>query len=224
MKLYSNYHLYKLPYYYLETIKQIDFCRDGVVLLDEFWKICDARLSRKASNRVVADILARSRKRQLIYIFTAQVLDSVDKRIKKVTDFSSYPLEIGQLGNTTKVLIFRTAVFKNSNFMKQFYFDRWIPQSCYNSFEEIDTIDDTSDENPAQPPKLMWQEGTSRCAKCKFVMTQTDHQCPQCEGTEFIPIEPMYFNDWETADRFATEYWEKLLNKEGITDTEDGVI
>jgi intein/homing endonuclease len=147
MKLYSNYHLYKLPYYYLETIKQIDFCRDGVVLLDEFWKICDARLSRKASNRVVADILARSRKRQLIYIFTAQVLDSVDKRIKKVTDFSSYPLEIGQFGNTTKVLIFRTAVFKNSNFMKQFYFDRWIPQSCYNSILPDQNVFFFNDDN-----------------------------------------------------------------------------
>jgi len=35
MKIYSNYRLYKLPYYYLETIKQIDYCKDGVVLLDE---------------------------------------------------------------------------------------------------------------------------------------------------------------------------------------------
>lgn len=223
MKLYSNFHLYKLPYYYLETIRQIDFCRDGVVLLDEFWKICDARLSRKASNRVVADILARSRKRHLIYIFTAQVLDSVDKRIKKVTDFSAYPLEIGQLGTTTKVLIFRTAMFKNSNFMKQFYFNRWIPQSCFNSYEEIDTIDDTDDENPAKPPKLIWQEGTFRCNKCKFVMTQTDPECPECQGKDFTPIEPIFFDTWEEADAFGSAYWEKLLNREQVIDTEDGI-
>jgi hypothetical protein len=136
----------------------------------------------------------------------------------------SYPLEIGQFQNTIKVLIFRTAVFKNSNFMKQFYYNRRIPESCYDSYEEIDTIDDTGDENPVQPPKLMWQEGTSRCNKCKFVMTQTDKECPQCQGTEFTPIEPMFFDDWVTADTFATAYWEKLLNKEQIVDTEDDGI
>lgn len=221
MKVFSNYHLYKVPYYYLETIRQLDFCHNGVVLLDEFWKICDSRLSRKASNRVVGDILARSRKRQLIYIFTAQVIDSVDKRIRKVTDFSSYPMLMGKNESTIKCLIFRTGYCKNSNFLKVFYFDTWLPMSVYNSYEEIDTIDDTSDENPPKQPKLMWQEGTFRCNKCKFVMTQTDPECPQCQSKDLIPIEPMFFETWEEADAIATTYWERLLNREAITDTEE---
>lgn len=193
----------------------------GVVGLDEFWRICDSRLSRKTSNKVVGDILTKSRKRHLIYIFTAQVLDSVDKRIRKVTDFGCYPLMLGTNETTTKCLIFRTANFRPSNFMKTMYFDNWLPQMTYNSFEEPDMIDDVGDENPPKPPKLMWQEGTFKCGKCKFVMTQTDPQCPQCESTDLIPIEPMFFDTWEEADKIATQYWERLLNKEQVIDTED---
>jgi hypothetical protein len=86
MKIYSNYPLYKLPYYYLETIRQLDFMHDGVAALDELWRIVDSRMSRKSSNKLVADILARSRKRHLVYIFSAQVIDSIDKRIRKVQE------------------------------------------------------------------------------------------------------------------------------------------
>lgn len=92
MKIFSNYHLYKIPYYYIKTVKQLDFMHEGVALLDEWltclriklsrlmWRIVDSRMSRKASNKFVSDILARSRKRRLVYIFTAQVIDSIDKR------------------------------------------------------------------------------------------------------------------------------------------------
>jgi hypothetical protein len=107
MKIYSNYPLYKLPYYYLESIKQLDHMYDGVALLDELWRIVDSRMSRKASNKLVADILARSRKRHLIYIFSAQVIDSVDKRIRKVQDFTAYPL-LSRGETDCKVVIFRT--------------------------------------------------------------------------------------------------------------------
>ena len=182
--------------------------------------MCDSRLSRKASNKLVADILARSRKRHLIYIFSAQVIDSVDKRVKKVCDFTSYPMFLGSSENTIKVLIFRTGYPRPANYMKTFYYDTWIPMSIYNSYEEIDTEDDTHLESAAPPPKLMWQEGTFKCRKCKFIMTQTDPKCPQCESSDFEPIEPMIFDNWEEADAVGTAYWEKLLNRENIVDTE----
>jgi hypothetical protein len=224
MKLYSNYHLYKVPYYFLETIRQLDYCHDGAVVLDEIWRILDSRLSRKASNKVVSDVLARSRKRKLIYIFTAQVIDTIDKRVRKVTDFTAYPMLMGKSETTVKSLVFRTAYPRNQNFMKTFYFDTWLPMSVYNSYEEVDMIDDTDEENPPKEPKLMWQEGTFRCAKCKFVMTQTDPECPQCQSKDLIPIEPIFFDTWEEADRHGSEYWERLLNREQVTDTEEDGI
>lgn len=72
------------------------------------WRIVDSRMSRKASNKFVSDILARSRKRRLVYIFTAQVIDSIDKRIRKVMDFSCLPVLMGRYDQECKCLIFRT--------------------------------------------------------------------------------------------------------------------
>lgn len=132
MKLYSNYPLYKMPYYYLETIRQLDYMHDGVALLDELWRIVDSRMSRKASNKLVADILARSRKRRLVYIFTAQVIDTIDKRIRKVQDFTCYPM-LGRGEKTCKAIIFRTGFAKNANYMKTFYYSTQIPFSTYDS-------------------------------------------------------------------------------------------
>jgi hypothetical protein len=38
MKIFSNYHLYKVPYYYIHTVKQLDYMHEGVALLDEMWR------------------------------------------------------------------------------------------------------------------------------------------------------------------------------------------
>jgi len=220
MKIYSNYHLYKLPYYYLETIKQIDYCKDGVVLLDEFWRLCDSRLSRKTSNKIVTDVLARSRKRHLVYIFTAQVIDMIDKRIRKTTDFVSYPM-LFRGESTCKCLIFRTGYPRNANYMKTFYFNTAIPFSIFNSNEEVDMVDDTDSEDPIPEPKLIWQEGAAKCRKCGFVITMMEVKCPECDSSDFTVIEPIYFNTWEEADKQAEQYWEKKIANEQIEDIEE---
>jgi hypothetical protein len=127
MKIFSNYKLYKIPYYYIKSVRQLDFMHEGVALLDEkldyfcnlirqMWRIVDSRMSRKASNKFVSDIknlskLARSRKRRLVYIFTAQVIDSIDKRIRKVMDFSCLPVIMGRYESECKCLIFRTGFY-----------------------------------------------------------------------------------------------------------------
>jgi intein/homing endonuclease len=183
----------------------------------------NSRMSRKASNKFVSDILARSRKRHLVYIFTAQVIDTIDKRIRKVADFCAYPM-LGRGEKTVKCIIFRSAYPKNSNYMKTMYFDTFIPFASYDSNAEVDMIDDTDQEDPPKPPKLIWQEGFARCRKCKFVMTMHEAKCPECESQDLELIEPTYYDDWETADKFAQAYWEKLLNKEGIENAdEDGL-
>lgn len=34
-KLYSNYHLYKMPYIYIDTVEKLEDMRDGFFLADE---------------------------------------------------------------------------------------------------------------------------------------------------------------------------------------------
>jgi hypothetical protein len=90
--IYSNIHLFKIPYYYLSGVNQLDEIRNGYVLLDELWLLVDSRMSRSSKNIFVANILSKSRKRDLTYISTAQVADSIETRIRKVLDFTFYPL------------------------------------------------------------------------------------------------------------------------------------
>lgn len=216
-KVYANYHLYKIPYYYIESVRQFDHMRDGVVLLDEIWRILDSRMSRKGVNKFVADILARSRKRSLVYIYTAQVIDTIDKRIRKVMDFTSYAVA-NRKETVMKCLIFRTGYAKTGTYMKTFYYTTEIPFGCYDSNEEIDMIDDTGEGNPEAPtPKLVWQEGKYKCLDCGFIITMDGKKCNECESKNLQPIEPIFFDTWEEADAFAQAYWEKWFEGKGYT-------
>jgi hypothetical protein len=214
--IYSNYHLYKIPYYYLESVRQFDYMRDGVALLDEIWRVIDSRFSRKTINKFVGDILAKSRKRSLVYIFTAQVIDTIDKRIRKVMDFTNYTVSNRQ-ETVMKVLVFRTGYAKTGNYMKTFYYTSFIPFMCYDSNEEIDMEDDTESEEPCPMPKLIWQEGKYRCLDCGFVITMDKGKCNECDSKNLEPIEPIFFNTWEEADKFASDYWEKESAALGLT-------
>jgi len=196
MKIFSNYHLFQIPYYYIETVSQLLEMRDGVAVLDELWRICDARMSRSSKNQFVGDILARSRKRHLVYLFTAQVIDTIDRRIRKVQDFTAYPI-LNRTETFCKVTIFRTGYPKEANYMKTIYFDTAIPMQCYDTDEEVDMVDDLKDE-VRKPPQLMFQE--------KY---NPEHgygcQCEECK-TKF-------FKTWEEADKYGEEYWKKKFHE-----------
>jgi hypothetical protein len=182
-KIFSNYHLYKIPYYYIQAVKQFDFARDGVVLADEMWRIADSRLSLKSRNRFVSDILGRSRKRHLHYIFTTQIVEQLDKRIRKVMDFTAYPM-LNLDKTICKVSFFRTGFPKESNFMKVSYFKTPVIFECYNTDEEVDMITEDDEENDAvADPKPMFQESKD--------------------------AQPIYFESWEEADKYAENWWKK---------------
>jgi len=136
-KVFSNYHLYKIPYYYISAVNQLEFPRNGVVLMDEIWRISDSRLSLKERNKFVADILGRSRKRHLHYLFTAQLIDQIDKRIRKVMDFSVYPL-LNRNQTLCKITFFRTGFPKEGNYMKTGYYKTVVVFNLYDTDEEID--------------------------------------------------------------------------------------
>lgn len=192
--------------------------REGVVGLDEIWRICDSRLSRKSANKFVADILARSRKRSLVYIFTAQVIDTIDKRIRKVMDFTSLATT-NRKETVFKTLVFRTGYPKTGTYMKTFYYTSEIPMSCFSTNEEIDMVDDSDSGEPCPEPKLMWQEGGARCKDCGEVLTADLTKCnPEfggCGSRNIEPIQPIYFDSWEVADLHAQNFWDKKFNELG---------
>lgn len=104
--------------------------------------------------------------------------------------------------------------------MKTFYFNTDIPFAIYDTDNEVDMIDDSDSEDPIPHPKLMWQEGKARCAKCKAIISN-GNVCPVCDSKELIPIEPIYFETWEEADAFGQKFWEKKVKDEQIEDIED---
>lgn len=53
---------------------------------------CDSRMSLKKKNSFVSRVLGKSRKRHLNISFTAQMVDQLDKRVRKICDFTSYPI------------------------------------------------------------------------------------------------------------------------------------
>jgi len=136
-KIYANYHLYKIPYIYVDGFDKFAQMRNGFVCMDELWLLADARTSRATKNRIVANILAKSRKRSLTIAFTAQVISSIDSRIRKIVDFISYPI-MSPNEDFVKALIFRGSKANNGSFMKQIYFKTELFMTMYRTEEEIE--------------------------------------------------------------------------------------
>ena len=111
--------------------------KGGFVACDEMWLMADARTSRATRNRIVSNILAKSRKRSLTIAFTAQVISSVDNRIRKIVDFLSYPI-MSPNEDFVKALIFRGSKANNGSFMKQIYFKTELFYQMYDTNEEIE--------------------------------------------------------------------------------------
>jgi hypothetical protein len=126
---------------------------EGHCSFDEMWQIIDARASSTTKNKLVADILLRSRKRDLTYMFTTQLLDMLDKRLRKVLDFTSYCL-LNQNETIGKVFIFRGGYPKEHMMLKNFMFYTQGVFELYDTNEEIDMMV----EGDGTPPKIVFQE------------------------------------------------------------------
>jgi len=151
-KIYSNYKLFKIPYVEIGALSHLDTMRDGFACIDEFWTLIDARTTTTKRNKLVADILLKSRKRELTYTFTTQMLDLLDKRVRKIMDFTAYPVMNTQ-ETLTKILIFRTGYPKKQGLLKTFYFKNQLVYQMFNTNQEIQTVDESD-----KPPRIMFQE------------------------------------------------------------------
>lgn len=187
-KIFSNYHLFGIPYFYVESVEQLDMAKDGFLALDEFWRLVDSYYSRSKKAKITADILARSRKRGLTYCMTAQVMSSISPRIRQVMDFTAYPI-MNKDETIVKILIFRGSKGKKEHYLKSVYFRTTFQFDRYETNEEVDMT-----EESAEPLRPVFQESYNKehgylcnCEKCK---TQ-------------------YFETWEQADKYGENFWKK---------------
>jgi hypothetical protein len=156
-------------------------------IVDEWWTLWDARLSRTAKNIAGANILARSRKKHLTYVGTSQVADAVEGRIRKVLDFTFYPM-MNREETVIKLLMFRGgSVKKASHFMKAFYFRTELVKTMFDTDELVETADESKEEEI-----IVFQQSFDR--KHGYWC-----ECEEC-GTKF-------FEKWEDADKYANDWW-----------------
>ncbi len=104
-KIFANYRLYGIPFVPVKSLEELDAIRKGFCAFDELWIWLDARASGTKKNRIVSNILARSRKRGLTIAFTTQTLRQVDRRIREVIDFVAYPI-LNRNNTICTVLVF----------------------------------------------------------------------------------------------------------------------
>jgi intein/homing endonuclease len=120
----------------------------------------NSRASASNRNKIVSNILLRSRKRDLTYMFSSQMLDLLDKRLRKILDFTAYTI-LNPQETIGKTLIFRGGYPKEGMILKTMRFYTHGVFQLYNTNEEIDmkSEDDNSpplitfQESPDHPPK-----------------------------------------------------------------------
>jgi hypothetical protein len=135
--------------------------------------------SRAKFNRIVTNILLKSRKRGLTYCYTSQTLEQLNRRVRKVQDFTSYPI-MNANESVCKCVIFRTGYPSSGTYMKTFYYKTELFKTFYDHREEIQPIKEI-DDSPNHV--VVFQEEQNK--------------------------EPVIFETWEEADKYAEKYWQE---------------
>jgi hypothetical protein len=196
-RIYSNIHLFKIPYYFISGVNQLDEIKGeeerGVYIgLDELWLLSDSRMSRTRKNIFVANVLARSRKRCITYVSTAQVADSIESRIRKVLDFTFYPM-MNRQETVIKCLIFRTGYVKPQHYMKTMYFKTPLMYRAFDTNEEVNTEEES-------------KEKLTPCFQESF--NRKHGYCCECDECK-----TRFFQTYEDAEKVASAYYQKNIDK-----------
>lgn len=180
-KIYSNLDLYKIPYIRVNTIEKLDRMREGMTVLDELWTILDARTSLSKKNRITSNILLRSRKRNLNYTFTTQLLSLIVKNVRNILDFTAYPM-LNPNETAIKLIIFRGNTPKIQNIIKTIYIPTSLVFTLYDTNQEI-SIEDVEDDEINNKDVIVFQKDQES--------------------------KPKLFGTWDDANEYASKYWER---------------
>jgi hypothetical protein len=140
--LFSNYHLFQMPYYFIDTQAKMDMMREGFFAADELWLWIGTE--KTVVTKLSTNILLKSRKRNLTYAFTSQILDQLNKRVRKILDFTAYP-QLNAREDIMKCAIFRTGNPVPATYMKTIYFKTALFFTLYDTNEEVQPLQEQSD-------------------------------------------------------------------------------
>jgi len=110
--------------------------KEGFGAFDELW-LSVSSWSRSKQIEFITSILLKSRKRSLTICYTTQSISQINKRIREVTDFISYPL-MSVDNSYTRVEIFRGPKPSIGTRLKPpIYFNNEPIYACFSTFEEV---------------------------------------------------------------------------------------
>lgn len=147
--------------------------------------------------------------------FTAQLLDLLDKRVRKVMDFTAYPI-MSPDESVVKAAIFRTGFPRPGNYLKTFYFKTPVIFNLYNHREEI---------QPLREDSLMDKTAMAMFDEKYEDLDDERQQAVKNETAKIPPIivwqptpdtPPTFFDTWEEADAVADEFWTHIAIKKVI--------
>lgn len=123
IQVYSNFHLYKIPYKYITFDDLAEFpewLKDGVILLDEAQIGLDAYDALFSRVKDITSFITQLRKRGLSFFYTTQVFSTVAKRLRLQTDYIFECFKTDVKG-WIKINIFDRSEIANQGFIKTIY-------------------------------------------------------------------------------------------------------
>jgi len=154
-KIYSNYNFYGFPFTPVKSVFNIDKMREGFFAGDELWLWLDARCSKKEKNRIISSILLKSRKRGITIAYTTQTIGQIEKRIRDITDFVSYPIMSAD-NQYCRIEIFRAPNPSLASRIKPpLYFLCEPFYSVFNTYEEIRDINEEKEEEKIYRERML---------------------------------------------------------------------
>lgn len=121
----SNYKLNIYGYRELTPQMLVDINEPSLIIIDEAYAWLESRLSNRDMNRYLSYILFQSRKRQLDFIITAQLLSTIDVRFR---DMCNYLVLCQKLPDG-----FHFSIVKNSMYSHR-------PVELYMTWEQAETL------------------------------------------------------------------------------------
>jgi len=196
IKLYSNIHLYGLPYYYVDSIPDIDAIHDGFFLADELWVWIGALtfgVGSKVKKKFAGDILMKSRKRGLIIAYTSQTMDQIDPRIRRVTDFYATPVLLPN-NILCRLMLFRgSSRIKMENYLRTFRFNPFPLFEMFNTNEEIPPL--KARDMVCNDCSFEFEEPEIIRDKLDSVVLSEKVVCPRCKGENIGNCEMKLINE-----------------------------
>jgi len=208
--IFSNYHLYGFPYIEIDSVRKLDIAYNGFVAGDEFWQNLDARTSTKTKNRVTASILLRSRKRGLNYTFTAQLLDLLDKRVRKILDYTAYPM-LNNPETICKVVVFRGGYPKVSSYLKTFYFRTAYIFEFFDTNEEVIEMEDDYESKEPLDVKIVYYPDKYSEPQVKVVRLDYFSAIEYIKKKRELP--PEILKAWNEFDKIAEKPYLQMIKK-----------